>query len=161
MIEFNGYLTGTALKCLHKRYFNVSIIFAPFMYLSAMIVMTFIFFNVVELWVIISTIVPFYFIVCILIPLLAIKANKNKIVPQRISMNGDMILCITDVHGVDNRRIEQIKEVRDYDEYYNIIFKGLDVFPHFICQKNLLTKGSIDEFEALFEGKIKKMPQKK
>lgn len=157
MIEFKGYLTGNALKCLHKRYFNTSIIYASFLYLLAMTVMVFIFFNVVELWVMISTIVPFYFIACILIPFLAIKANKNKIVPQRISINDDIILCITDEHGADSRKIERIKEVRNYDEYYTIIFKGLDILPYFICQKDLLIKGSIDEFEALFAEKLKKM----
>lgn len=63
----------------------------------------------------------------------------------------------TDEIGADRKKIEQIKEVKEYSEYYFIIFKGLNIPPHFICQKDLLTQGSLEEFENLFAEKIKKM----
>jgi len=163
MIEFNGYLTGNALKCLRKRYFKTSLIFASVLYLTAIIIMTFIFHNVVEIWVMIATIVPFYFIACILIPFLAIKSAKNKIVPKQISIKNDTILCLTDEHGEDSRYIEQVKEIKNYNEYYVIVFNngfGLNIPPHFICQKNLLSQGTLEDFEALFEGKIIRKTQK-
>ena len=52
------------------------------------------------------------------------------------------------------RDISDVKIVVDYGEWYDITF----YFPHkdigFICQKDLIVEGTIEEFEKLFEGKI-------
>ena len=44
---------------------------------------------------------------------------------------------------------DDIKSIYDYGEYYHIWQGDL-----FLCQKNLLTEGSIEEFEKIFEDKI-------
>ena len=46
--------------------------------------------------------------------------------------------------------IESIHNVYDFGEYYHLWEAG-DMF---LCQKNLLTKGSLEEIEKIFEGKI-------
>ena len=52
------------------------------------------------------------------------------------------------------RDISDVKVVVDWGEWYDIIF----YFPYksvgFICQKDLIVEGTIEEFEKLFEGKI-------
>jgi hypothetical protein len=50
--------------------------------------------------------------------------------------------------------MEGIKGVRDFGEYYVLIFRGLGNFSQIICQKDLLTNGTIEQFEELFDGKI-------
>ncbi|MBO6263179.1 MAG: hypothetical protein J6N93_02750 [Clostridia bacterium] len=54
----------------------------------------------------------------------------------------------------ETNSLDDIKEVVDFGDFYKIYF----YFPHksnlFICQKDLITQGTIEEFEAMFEGKI-------
>ena len=54
----------------------------------------------------------------------------------------------------ETRRIDQIKNVIDYGEWYKINFTFPNKSQRFICQKDLITQGTIEEFEAMFEGKI-------
>lgn len=48
--------------------------------------------------------------------------------------------------------IKKIKRVLDYEDCYYVIYG--DMNNSIVCQKDLLTEGSIEEFEALFQGKI-------
>lgn len=50
--------------------------------------------------------------------------------------------------------INAVKKVIDVGEWYYIIFKFGDIGNSWVCQKDLLTKGTIDEFERLFKDKI-------
>ena len=52
------------------------------------------------------------------------------------------------------RMLNSVKEILDYGEWYYFIFNYEDRDPYFVCQKDLLTQGTLEEFEALFEGKI-------
>ena len=49
--------------------------------------------------------------------------------------------------------ISDAKQLRDFGEFYEIVFPFGKVSDKFICQKNLLTQGTLEEFEKLFEGK--------
>ena len=53
--------------------------------------------------------------------------------------------------------MEGIKGVRDFGEYYVLIFRVSGNFLQIICQKDLLTNGTIEQFEELFDGKIVRM----
>ena len=44
--------------------------------------------------------------------------------------------------------------MRDFGEYYVLIFRDSGNFSQIICQKDLLTNGTIEQFEELFDGKI-------
>ena len=81
------------------------------------------------------------------------KREAKLIVPYQV--------CITDSElqsegekFFEKRKILWIKKIIDKGEWYQIVF----YFPHkstrFICQKNLLVEGTIEEFEELFQGKI-------
>lgn len=83
------------------------------------------------------------------------KKNLESNLPTRIEITDGII--IKDGNGESNhaeREICFVKKVVDEGDWYNIIF----YFPHklscCICQKNLLVKGTIEEFEEFFEGKI-------
>jgi len=49
-----------------------------------------------------------------------------------------------------------VKKVYDYGEFYFISFYFGKISCYFICQKSLLTQGTIEDFEKLFDGKIVK-----
>ena len=155
MIEFKGYLTRSALKHLRKSYFKVmwSILSIAFI-IGAAIISSIIH---IEKWALaILLLIPVYIIFCVLCPYLIMRFDKTHI-PKHITIKDDMILCITDEIGAEGRKIGEVKVVRDYGEFYAVIFYGLNIHLHFICQKDLLTQGSINEFEELFAGKIKRM----
>lgn len=157
MIEFKGYLTGSALKHLRKSYFKIMCGVLSIAFIICVAIMISIIGIDAEDWLLaILLLTPVYLIFCVLLPYLLMKFDKTHI-PKQITINNNIIFCITDEIGADSRKIEQIKEVRDYSEYYVVICKGLNIPPHFICQKDLLTQGSIDEFESLLAGKIKRM----
>ena len=50
--------------------------------------------------------------------------------------------------------LSKVKKVIDVGEWYYVVFKGGSLNSAFVCQKNLLKQGTLDEFEALFEDKI-------
>ena len=50
--------------------------------------------------------------------------------------------------------MEGIKGVHDFGEYYVLIFRDSGNFSQIICEKDLLTHGTIEQFEELFDGKI-------
>lgn len=52
------------------------------------------------------------------------------------------------------RKLSRIKKILDYGEIYYIIFKFGDITNAWLCQKDLLVQGTIEEFEQLFEGLI-------
>ena len=54
----------------------------------------------------------------------------------------------------ETKNLDDIKKVVDMGDFYKIYF----YFPHksnlFVCQKDLIIKGTIEEFEELFSAKI-------
>ncbi|MBR2340895.1 MAG: hypothetical protein IKA72_00605 [Clostridia bacterium] len=64
-------------------------------------------------------------------------------------------------HKYEFRELSKVKIVKDWGEWYEIIF----FFPHksigYICQKDLIVEGTIEEFEKLFEDKIVRKSQAK
>ena len=68
-------------------------------------------------------------------------------------MEEDYVLCVSDKY-TETRSINDVKKVIDHGEYYELCFSFGKLSDKFICQKNLITKGTIQEFETLFSGKI-------
>lgn len=84
------------------------------------------------------------------------KKNEQSLIPKRICVDYEFIVQETET-GLIKRKKSEVKSVVDYGDWYVIRFS----FPaFFVCQKNLLIKGSIEEFEAQFEDKILKEKEK-
>lgn len=159
MIEFNGELTDNTLKYLRKsmirnmqgHYIFFLVFGLPMLFFSLHFVM--------PLKYILFIVLPILAVAAVFVPHLIIKASKDRFVPKRISINDGLILFISDSF-TDNKKIEQVKKVKDYGEYYVLTFAGFfTTFLPYICQKDLITQGTLAEFEALFEGKIKNITQ--
>ena len=156
MIEFDGYISGKAEKYFLKKSRNLG--FGVIMISMLLVLPVIIFWGIktensflVKLCLIIAPIVPS--------TLMFPKSKKEKmmILPQKIYIDQDSIVSVT-AKDSDTRSVEDVKTVCDYGEFYDIKFPfgKASLGYGYVCQKDLLTKGSLEEFEKLFEGKIQK-----
>ena len=84
------------------------------------------------------------------------QVAKKQLARKVIYIKDGMIFYVTD-KGTVTQALEGVKGVRDFGEYYVLIFRGSGNFSQIICQKDLLTNGTIEQFEELFDGKIMRM----
>lgn len=153
MIEFNGYLSGEAEKYFWKKAKSLGIKIL----LSAMIV----FLPIVLYWTLqlqhYIAIAVYGIALVASVPLMLInpqsKKNKKAMTPNRIFTDGESLTCVAEKF-TETRYIEDVKLVNNYGEFYELVFPFGKVSDKFICQKSLLTSGTIEAFEKLFEGKI-------
>ncbi len=76
--------------------------------------------------------------------------NSVKKIPKTIEIDN---IAIT---GNISRSIETVKSVIDVGDWYVFNFFFPYDYRYFVCQKDLLVEGTIEEFEQLFEGKIER-----
>ena len=81
------------------------------------------------------------------------KKDYATYLPNSVIIEGNSI-AISCENLYQSREVEQVKKVIDFGEWYQIVF----AFPHkslyFICQKDLLVKGTLEDFEGKFKGLI-------
>ena len=159
MIEFNGFLTDNTEKYFYKKTvkFGRIIILASLALLLPGAIALAIYggfeifleiFGGVSAILLLTTIIP------------KSKNSRRAYTPKRIFTDGESITCISDKY-VETKFIEDAKVVYDNGEFYDIVFPIGNYSEKFVCQKNLLVKGSLEEFEALFEGKIERRFKKR
>lgn len=80
-------------------------------------------------------------------------------VTQRIYINNGLVSAVSCEGRTRSAQICAIKKVKDFGDYYAMTLSGICaiVSVYFICEKDLLTKGTIEQFEELFDGKIMRM----
>lgn len=91
-----------------------------------------------------------------LVVLLNQPSKKKPMLPGKIMIDDENIEYISEQTTVC-RYVSDVKVVRDYGEFYDIISyfgKGSDFY---VCQKDLLSRGTLEDFEKLFDGKIVRM----
>lgn len=151
MIEFNGYLTGVSDKFFFKKavaYARNACAFGLIMVLPLIIMLMKSF----------QTFSIFYgycavFAYAMIAARIHTPKGRKAITPKRIYIVDDNMVCITDKF-TENRSVELVKKVFDYGEFYFISFYFGKISGNFVCQKSLLTKGTLEEFENLFDDKI-------
>ena len=79
--------------------------------------------------------------------------GRKEITPKRIYIADDNLICISDKQS-ESRSIGLVKTAYDYGEFYFLSFPMGKKSGNFVCQKDLLTQGTLEEFEKLFDGKI-------
>ncbi len=153
MILFDGYLTGNANEFYIKKMMNAGsklllILIAlsiPMWVLLSTITNTFV--EVMIAVLVFSLLSPIIFRVCIT------KKEKQRINLKKVRICNGEIEAISEKTTI-SKPISKIKAVNDYGEFYEIVFPSVYITAVCVCQKNLLSKGSIEEFEALFNGMI-------
>lgn len=79
--------------------------------------------------------------------------GRKEITPKRIYVIDNNLICISDKQS-ESRGVELVKTAYDYGEFYFLSFPMGKKSGNFVCQKDLLTQGTLEEFEKLFDGKI-------
>lgn len=160
VIEFKGKLSDNIIKILKKRMVSNQQKTNIFFLIFGLPALTFLLRLIIPLKYI-FIVLAIFAILAVFTPYLILKANIIYLVPNCITIN-DGLIILTTYSLADSKKIEQVKEVKDYGDYYTFTFVGIFTNSSpYICQKDLLTSGTIADFETLFAGKIKKMPQKK
>ena len=81
------------------------------------------------------------------------EKDYGAIMTKRVTIDGNDLECEGDQFH-DIKSIDRVKSVIDYGEWYKIEFRLPGNSQRFICQKDLITQGTIEDFENLFADKI-------
>lgn len=146
MIVFNGELSESNKKFLNRKMKNVSIISTCLLSIILVIPITLAVVFDDTIWAIAYIIIPALILFSV-VP--TPKKKWDTICPTEISINDETVI----IHGEtfhQEREISQLKRIIDFGDCYKIEF----VFPHksfsCLCQKNLMVKGTLEEFEKRF-----------
>ena len=83
------------------------------------------------------------------------KKEKNDLITCKVFTDKEYIVAVSGNGNEVSKLVSSTKQLNDYDDFYELVFPlSAGISDKFICQKNLLTKGTLEEFEALFEGKV-------
>ena len=75
--------------------------------------------------------------------------NEGYYYPISITIENKEI-CLEAEKWCTTRKLEDVKKVKDLGEFYHIVFYFPNKLSDCLCQKNLITQGTIEEFEQLF-----------
>ena len=79
-------------------------------------------------------------------------------IPSRLIIENDMMsyAAIGGKNSLVTKPISRVKKIMDMGEWYYIIFKFGDISNSWVCQKDLIINGTIEDFEKMFNGKIER-----
>lgn len=151
-MEFDGRLTGAA----EKHFFNQCRNFGQKIILwSALLLAPGILSYAIRAknWAIVAVFVGLCMCIMLLVAIPRSEKEKKQITPKKIVIEDEYILCIAEKY-TETRLVTDVKLVKDFGEYYELCFPFGKMSEKYVCQKSLLTKGTIQDFETLFSGKI-------
>lgn len=150
MIIFSGNLSNSCTNYIINIFKNYSY-FVSLIITTPFIVLTILLSFLVD-WIFIIFLIPLQFLSLIFL----IKPRGKMlydIIPKQITLDKEFISCTGQNFNV-KKNISYIKTIIDRGELYHIYFK----FPHkdlrFVCQKDLIKTGTLQEFEEVFKDKI-------
>lgn len=151
-MEFRGYISGDAASHFWKASRKIgffSLFFAICLLTPVIVVIS----VALRDWRILTA-----FVIIALLILLAVyipKSQKEKqtLLPKRIYIEDEYIVAVADKY-IESKKICDVKKVIDHGSFYELVFSFGNASEKFLCQKNLLINGNINEFELLFSKKI-------
>lgn len=157
MIEFYGELSDNCKLARAKKISKNNGIL--FLIVTITICIPILIFGKINgVWYYALTLIAFF----VIITIYAFIIPKNTVLsfkmPTKLVIEKDTIsiTAIGSKSPTKTKPLSKIKKVVDCGEWYNIVFKFGDITNSWVCQKNLISVGTIEEFEKLFEGKIKR-----
>ena len=155
MIEFCGRINGSAEKHFWRK--SRRIVQIAFNVVWFVLMVPVLFYSIAkELWYFLVAYGVFLLFINLVIMIPKGKKERMAIVPKLIYIEDGYIEYVSD-KSHDRRNIADVKVVRDYGEFYDIAFPFGKVCEYFVCQKDLLSKGTLEKFEELFIGKIERV----
>jgi len=155
MIEFKGELTGESRKFLIKLQQKGQIAVAIILTIL-FVVPTFIAAFAWDYIAFIALLPLGMFIIPLMFP--PDKSTQKLFMPKRVYIDlADKVIVKECEKQESYHMIDAVETVIDYGEWYYFIFELASRDLYFVCQKNLLSQGTLEEFESLFEGKIERV----
>lgn len=149
MIEFCGEISGECLNFVKKKlkaFYNVLAIIVVFI---IFVIPTVIFSILYGLWLLVILFLsPFFMFV-----FSRVDIGVSTLLPVKLEINNDVVEMECEM-GKRTRPVDDIKKVIDYGDWYVIKFNNPKKDRFFICQKDLLVKGNLEDFERILKGKI-------
>ena len=152
MIEFNGRISGAAEDFFWKRSKSFVLILLSISMAVILPVMIFLSVMFKTALVVLGYLGCFVFFFVLLLLLKPGKKESAELVPERVFTDDEYIVSVCK-NNEQFILISDVRKVTDYGEFY-VVFPSGKVSYNFICQKNLLTQGTLEEFEALFPEEI-------
>lgn len=153
MIEFNGNMSDACKQFMikmDKRYIIIILLIASLFVIIPIIIFAVMWDGLCALFLIVF-VVMFLFVIFYKYP----KEKYSFIIPDKIVIDKD-IMYSESKDFYCSRDPFYIKIIIDYGEWYHIKFILPLRSKNFVCEKALITQGTIEEFEKMFEGKIKR-----
>lgn len=149
MIKFQGEISQECKKWFIKReckaYLLITCLLAA-LYAIANII-------IALLWGLIALLYLIIPVVAIIGFIFPFKKYIIKRVPLVVSIEDEFVECENEQEYANNK-LDDVKKVVDLGDWYIVKFYFPINLRWFICQKDLIVEGTIEEFEQLFEGKI-------
>lgn len=116
--------------------------------------------NFKKVWylILILTII-FVFITVLMYYVPTKRVDSFKIKTKVQIENGNILQIVEELNTFLVKPISKVKKVIDYGCFYAIIFNMGDITNAFICEKQLLIKGTLKDFEELFKDKLESKKQ--
>lgn len=153
MIEFRGLLSKKAASFYYYRKLTLFFIWfltgccgaIPFMLFMRVLVgeLAYLIFGGV-------VIIILSFFAVFVLPVFKNKCVQNG--PKLICIGTELMVETKDAKEI--RKFDNVTKIKEYRDFYVIYFNRRFNTFEFVCQKDLLTTGTLREFEALFDGKI-------
>ena len=150
MIIFSGNLSKDCKKHIAKR-----IKFMSFVGITISAIIMLILFIFLTIYVDILFIL--FDFVFLFIPLLSFippdQKSINKLTPNKVSIINNQVISES-ASFYYQTKISNVNKIVDYGDWYQIFFKYPYKNQTYICQKDLIEEGTIEDFENLFKEKI-------
>ena len=149
MILFQGEINLAIKKQILKKESFIGFISAFIPAILVAIIIIILTISIHWIYIVMLPVLGLFVFVATLLPT---KRDNGTLFPEQVYIKNDIIECKGKCF-YKSRHLSKIKKIIDKGEWYQIIF----YFPYknisFICQKDLIIKGSIEEFEKIFAGK--------
>lgn len=156
MIEFDGKITCEATKIVEKMWFKS---------ISFSIIVAFAVFSAIPLYLAVAVnieyllyvaVVAIPFLISFLVLIITKRRDAQNTLYKKLVIDTDEQSVVAYYSGYEIfRMFEEIQSIEDHGEWYSFVFNRRTAF--IIAQKDLITKGTIEEFEKLFKGVIVKV----
>lgn len=158
MIVFKGELSDKNKKILRKGMTKIQLIAMSIVSLLLCIPITYLTINYDTIFAI-AYLAP---VICVCLSVIpnpiSIKNKQLPYCPNSITID-DGFVTVKGDSFCQTRPLEKVKCVYDNGDHYRIIFFFPHKSFHCLCQKDLITEGTIEEFVQLFPDKIVKGKQ--
>lgn len=146
MIEFKGTISGQTLKLHASRYRNLFVFSSLIVSLLMLLLFGGRYFYRNIILIVDGLGLPLLFLICpsciwrLLAPNRVYVDLKNRTMVSEINKVGEVFV-----------ELDNVVEVKDHGEFYTFKFNFRRNQLRFIAQKDLITQGTIEEFEEVFE----------